>query len=372
MVPGRPPQKRKTHIEKRKTYTQQALGAAGFERKKKIKHNGEEVVVDLPVNHVAVGPTAADMAHQCEGCHAYFSNLQGLGSHKNSCTLLRSQILQNAESKGVVFSLFKNPPPGSSSKASDTTQTTLEGGTIDENPVTASILLNEDDRGETKEEDEASQGSNGNIDTSDDTNDGSAKKRRVDGRKRNRGKSRRAKYTNSEKADLIHKLEMYLQDNPGGTVPDFVSEEGLDDKFKIFLSRGKGQWRHPDNMDRIMMAAASEDKKRLLRTGKVTLGKPKWPLMENALEQEIRRRRQRSARVSVNFIRTQAKQLMKQHYPEDSTFSASQGWILRFRKRKKIKFRRRQNKKKLNMEEKREDVSTKMEPATVHYTLCLF
>ena len=219
MVPGRPPQKRKTHIEKRKTYTQQALGAAGFERKKKIKHNGEEVVVDLPVDHVAVGPTAADMAHQCEGCHAYFSNLQGLGSHKNSCTLLRSQILQNAESKGVVFSLFKNPPPGSSSKASDTTQTTLEGGTIDENPVTASILLNEDDRGETKEEDEASQGSNGNIDTSDDTNDGSAKKRRVDGRKRNR-QSRRAKYTNSEKADLIHKLEFYLQDNPGGTVPD--------------------------------------------------------------------------------------------------------------------------------------------------------
>ena len=126
-------------------------------------------MVDLPVNHVAVGPTATDMAHQCKGCHAYFSNLQGLGSHKNSCTLLRSQILQNAESKGVVFSLFKNPPPGSSSNASDTTQTTLEGGTIDENPVTASILLNEDDRGETKEEDEASQGSNGNIDTSDDT-----------------------------------------------------------------------------------------------------------------------------------------------------------------------------------------------------------
>ena len=111
-----------------------------------------------------------------------------------------------------------------------------------------------------------------------------------------------------------------------------------------------------------MTAAASEDKKRLLRAGKVTLGKPKWPLVEIALEQETRRRRQRSARVSVSFTRTPAKQLTKQHCPEDSAFSASQGWVLRFRKRKKIKFRCRQSKKKLSVEEKREGVSARVDP----------
>jgi hypothetical protein len=61
--------------------------------------------------------------------------------------------------------------------------------------------------------------------------------------------------------------------------------------------------------------------------------------------------------VSKNFIKTRAKQLMKKHYPENTDFKASEGWMLHFRKRKKIKFHHQLNKKQLNIEEKCDNVS---------------
>ena len=294
-----------------------------------MKHSNETVMAELPIRSVFEGATAADTRWQCDGCNAYFGSSQGLGSHKNSCTLLRDQLMQSVQGTGPIFAAFKNGPPGSSKDTSK--QSTLMGGTVQEIPINkAAILLNNDD--------------------------GMPELTKRDGRKSNKGRAKRGKYTNEEKAELIHKWEMYHNDT-GKKVSDFVKEYGLDKKFNTLLSKGKGQWRHPDQMEKIMKAAADESKKKLLRAGNVTLDRPMWPSMEFELENDIRARRNRGARVSTNFIKTRAKQLMKKHYPENTDFKASEGWMLHFRKRKKIKFCRRQNKKRLNIEEKRDNVS---------------
>jgi hypothetical protein len=111
-------------------------------------------------------------------------------------------------------------------------------------------------------------------------------------------------------------------------------------------------------MEKIMKAAADGSKKKLLRAGNVTLDRPMWPSMEfELLENDIRACRNRGAHVSTNFIKTRTKQLMKKYYPENMDFKASEGWMLHFRKRNKIKFCHGQNKKQLNIEEKHDDIS---------------
>jgi hypothetical protein len=80
---------------------------------KKIKPNNDTVVAELPMHSVFEGVTAADRRWQCDGCNAYFESAQGLGSHKNSCTLLRDQLMQSVQGTGLIFVAFKNGPPGS-------------------------------------------------------------------------------------------------------------------------------------------------------------------------------------------------------------------------------------------------------------------
>eukprot|EP00978_Attheya_sp_CCMP212_P046240 scaffold380012_cov51-Attheya_sp.AAC.2 len=70
-----------------------------------------------------------------------------------------------------------------------------------------------------------------------------------------------------------------------------------------------------------------------------------YPVMEQALYQEILAQRRRGAKVSSNFMRIKARQLAHQHYPE-SNFKASDGWLARFKSRRK--------QKKQNIEEKRD------------------
>jgi hypothetical protein len=38
---------------------------------------------------------------------------------------------------------------------------------------------------------------------------------------------------------------MFLDENPGSGVPEFVKACGLDYKFVNLLSKGKGKWCHP-------------------------------------------------------------------------------------------------------------------------------
>jgi hypothetical protein len=86
-------------------------------------------MAELPICSVFEGTTAADMRWQCDGYNAYFGSAQGLGSHKNSCTLLRDQLMRSVQGTGPIFAAFKNGPPGSSKDMSK--QSTLMGGTAD-------------------------------------------------------------------------------------------------------------------------------------------------------------------------------------------------------------------------------------------------
>jgi hypothetical protein len=112
-------------------------------------------------------------------------------------------------------------------------QSTLMGGTVQEIPMNkAAILLNNDD--------------------------GMPESTKRDGRESNKGRAKCGKYTNEEKAELIHKWVMY-QNDTGKKVSDFVKEYGLDKKFNTLLSKGKGQWRHPNQMERMIMKAAADE-----------------------------------------------------------------------------------------------------------------
>jgi hypothetical protein len=329
-----------------KPQVQTAFGAFGFTRKKRIKHNNETVEAMLPMHSViGVGQTAADKRWTCDGCHCTFNSSQALGSHKNACDVYKDQMLRSVQGSTTIFAAFTNAPEGSTTAEK---QRTLEGGNVNKSPPAAAILLNEDQDASSGDERAAG------VDVGDKIPSLASQ----DGRKTNRGKATQRSYSNTEKADYIHQLEMFLDENPGSGVPEFVKARGLDHKFVNLLSKGKGKWHHPDVLDCIMSTAAKDEQKILRRTGKVvTLDKAKWPKMEFDLHQDIRKCRQRGARVSTNFIKTRAKQLMKKHYPNDDTFKASKGWVMRFKKHKKIKFRRRQNKKRLNIEEKHGDIS---------------
>jgi hypothetical protein len=189
---------------------QTAFGAYGFTRKKKMKHRNETVMAELPICSVFEGTTAADMRWQCDGYNAYFGSAQGLGSHKNSCTLLQDQLMRSVQGTGPIFAAFKNGPPGSSKDMSK--QSTLMGGTVQEIPINkaASILLNNDD--------------------------GMPELTKCDGRqKSNKGRAKHGKYTDEEKAELIHKWEMYHNDTRK-KVSDFVKEYGLDKKFNTLAA----------------------------------------------------------------------------------------------------------------------------------------
>lgn len=340
----------------KKKLKQTSFGAfSGFTRKVAVKKADGSVsrYVDEKLKHTHKGPTAADKRYKCKQCGAFFQNSQGLGCHKLTCQKAVLALQQSAAASGVVMAVAKNPPPGSSS------QPRIDGS---DQPTQAlvSVLLNEDE-GVTEEgkEDEERPVDDADGDWEDVEEEPSVgSKRKADGRKSNRGKATRQQWSNTAKADWIHQYEMYHEETGLG-VSDFVNDKRLDARFVTLLSASKGKWRHPENKEKILQAAAADERKNLLRTGRVTLARPKWPRMEQALEKEIRERRRRSARVSVTFIRTRAKKLMQLLYPDDArTFAASQGWILRFRRRKRIKFRRRQNKKKVNIEDKRKDVST--------------
>lgn len=308
----------------KKEQKQAAFGRFGFTITKRIEHRGREVQVSVPVNQVVNGPTAADERWKCK-CGFTCSTSQGLGSHKNSCHVVRRLQEEKALLDGYVHSRLRSaaPPPGS---------TTLGGRRIEEQESpTVSVLLDSDEVARAPNPDEGNDDDDDDDESDDDDVGQLEPVARVDGRKGNRGKAKRTQYTNMEKAEYIHQFEMY-QEETGKNLHSFVEEKGLDAKFRTLLSKSKGKWRHPDMYDKIMKGAADVQKKKLLRTGKSTLSRALWPRMEHALENDIRDRRKRSARVSVNFIRTRAKQLMKHHYPEEAgNFKASQGWILRFR-----------------------------------------
>ena len=148
---------------------------------------------------------------------------------------------------------------------------------------------------------------------------------------------------------------LQYENHASSTVAEFVCGSNLSPKYGTFLRK----WLRAK--DTIFSNASNKMTQRLLR--KPTIRKARWKKMEDSLYKDIRERRARKARVSAVFIRTRAKYWMHQEYPGDAaSFKASRGWLMRFKRRKGLKFWKRQNHKRINMEEKREAVS--------QYTCC--
>jgi hypothetical protein len=74
--------------------------------------------------------------------------------------------------------------------------------------------------------------------------DGMPELTKRDGQKSNKGRVKRGKYTNEEKAELIHKWEMYHNDT-GKKVSDFVKEYGLDKSSTLCCQKEKGNGATP-------------------------------------------------------------------------------------------------------------------------------
>lgn len=319
--------------KKKKTYKQQAFGSfSGFTAKTTTTHKGKAMVVDIKMPKTSDGGFKNEELC-CPGCFKDFINIQGLASHKNSCK---------------SFERFKD---SQSSDQPKKRQITLE---VDIPQADKAKLLkraqSEEIRAVLKKTSSGNQ--EDEIDDATDEEEGPQ-----DGRKANRGSAQRNRYTNSVKAGIIDKFEAWKQDNSNPTVLGFVKQFGYTNKFRTFLTAGQRGWLNPQTKEKIYKNAAQEQFKQF----KVAQGSrkaSKWPLMEHELFRIFAERRRRGAKVSSTFLRLKAKLLMQKHYPDEaSTFKASDGWLANFKARRNIKFRKRKNKKKQNLEEKRHKVS---------------
>ena len=79
---------------------------------------------------------------------------------------------------------------------------------------------------------------------------------------------------------------------------------------------------------------------------------PKYRIMEHKLVLKLIEKGSRKARVSSLWIRTTAKKSASEDYP-GSDFKALNGWLFRFLRRHKIRFRKRKNQKAVSAEGKR-------------------
>ena len=118
-------------------------------------------------------------------------------------------------------------------------------------------------------------------------------------------------------------------------------------RFLKHLSKGKEGWRYPDAWRKIVEKASDE---RCKDCKHVTSGfkqiKSPFQLMEVELYNVTKEHRAKSRNVS-NSVKTQANKLLKELQPDKAkSFCASEYWMHRFCKRKKIKFRKRKSGKK--------------------------
>ena len=129
------------------------------------------------------------------------------------------------------------------------------------------------------------------------------------------------------------------------TVAQFCREHNLGRRFEKNLSKGKEGWRYPDTYNKIISNAADaryKDCKYV--TNGLKYSKSPFNVMEVELYKCVKEHRSKSRKVSKSFIKIKAKILLKELQPKKAaTFCASDCWLQRFCKRKKIKFRKRKS-----------------------------
>jgi hypothetical protein len=316
---------------KKKKQKQTGLGMFAFIRKKVIKHNEESVEVSLPVKTEAVIKETQDHL-ECNGCNKHFRELKGLKSHMLSCQSYKNWIvLKQGPTRKVQVMLEVVPTSVEEEKRKQMVRYE-ETSSILKNASQARSLLREQE-------------------------DGGGKEDSIDQRKNNRGSAVRHRLSYEQKANMIEEYQKWKEKNTNCSTRDYIKERGLPFKYQYCFTAGTKGWLSKESLDSIMKNAALSKYKHLKRP--IGHDQAKYPVMEQALYQEILARRRRGAKVSSNFMRIKARQLAQQHYPE-SNFKASDGWLARFKSRRKLKYRKRQNQKKQNIEEKRDQVRCKM------------
>ena len=129
---------------------------------------------------------------------------------------------------------------------------------------------------------------------------------------------------------------MWLNDNEGGTVSEYIKINYLSLKMKDYLSLSGRGWREPERRVNILKDAKDKLCKKLSVPRRAHLYISKYPEMEKELILQLRERRGRKARDSAVWIHTTSKKIARVKYP-NSNFVASNGWLFRFLKCHEIK-----------------------------------
>jgi hypothetical protein len=175
---------------------------------------------------------------------------------------------------------------------------------------------------------------------------------KVDFRSGNGGMAKRpGQYTIKERLDIIEDLDAWrdTDEGRGRSVAEFVRAQVLPDCFNKKLSKGKYGWRFPSTRAKLVQLVA-DGLRKICRTRH---SKPKFPLVESLLIQEMKAKRTRGKKVSERWMRVRSKQLMKEKYPEAAkTWKGSQGYQRRFCRRVGFVPRRVTNHRSSTLEDK--------------------
>ena len=136
------------------------------------------------------------------------------------------------------------------------------------------------------------------------------------------------------------------------TVTSYISEDRIATKFKKFLSTKSLGWRESKTKYSIRLAVTDKLKKKMAVPERSRKYVSNYWITEQKLVLKLIEKRSRKARVSSLWIRTTAKNLASEEYP-GSDFKESNGWLFRFLRRYKIRFRKCKNQKAVSAEEKR-------------------
>lgn len=169
--------------------------------------------------------------------------------------------------------------------------------------------------------------------------------KKPDGRKGNKGSEKRNRYSIIQKAFYIEEYQFEKELDPTLSQDAFAL-------IRPFSQGTFSEWY--SSKDTIIEQAAQKTKKKLFKVRPV--GALKFPAMDEKLYEEYKKRRAEGRRCSANWFRFKAKMLVKSLYP-GASFSASNGWFMKFLRRHNLVLRKRTNKKRRSAKEREGDIS---------------
>ena len=183
---------------------------------------------------------------------------------------------------------------------------------------------------------------------------------RIDGRVTNRGASQRQRYTARFKMNFIEEVEELMQSN-GLSNPIEVFRDIKKDNIRTatMLAQQYHKWTKNEVYKKTIDACWNNTDSAAGHRKRLNTSKHESPFLdvEALLYRLILDRRKNANKVSTSFIRITALSLFakcKEEKPDKwkgISFKASRGWMCRFLKRRKLKFRKRKSGKEHTVEE---------------------